>query len=279
MDLNNARVLISGAGSGLGRACAKAFAAGGARIIVSDMRLDAAEETVRQLEAVGAEAFAIELNVTSEQAWQAALAQVKERWGGLDVLVNNAGVATAGKVEDAPISQWQWVLDINVLGCVRGCRAALPYMRQNPRGHIVNIASFAGIANPPAMASYNAAKAAVISLSETLRFELHPDIAVSVACPSFFQTDLLNSSRAQAAPGVESSAPQMMKIVKRLMEKATVSAEDVASDIVDAVQKGRFQIISQPDARMLARLKRLSPELYFRRAQKSTAGFLNKKKK
>ncbi len=277
MKLENARVLISGAGSGLGRACAIGFGEKGARVIVSDLRADGAAETVEILTARGVDCLALQLDVTSEDSWAEAMSAIQRQWGGLDVLVNNAGVATAGTVEDAPIEQWQWVFDINLMGCVRGSRAAIPLLKQGGAGHIVNIASFAGIANPPAMASYNAAKAAVISLSETLRFELYPNIGVSVACPSFFKTDLLNSGRGQVSEDTHDSAPQMMSIVGRLMEKATVSAQDVAGDIVNAVASGEFLVISHADARMLARLKRLSPELYFRRAQKSMAGFLQKK--
>ncbi len=225
------RVLITGAGSGLGRACALAFAARGARVAVTDMRVDAALETAELLKATGGTSLSHVLDVTSEESFATAVASVNAAWGGIDVLINNAGVATAGTVEEAPIKQWEWVLNINLLGCVRGSRAVIPTMKAQDGGHIVNVASFAGIANPPAMASYNAAKAAVISLSETLRFELHPTIGVSVACPSFFKTDLVNTSRVQLAQGEQPPAPQMMKIVERMMEKASVTSEDVAKEI------------------------------------------------
>lgn len=275
--LQQSRVLITGAGSGLGRACALAFAAKGARVAVTDMRVDAAEETANLLEAKGAATVALALDVTSEESFAAAVSAIHAAWGGIDVLVNNAGVATAGTVEESPIKQWDWVFDINVLGCVRGARAVIPMMKAQAGGHIVNVASFAGIANPPAMASYNAAKAAVISLSETLRYEVFPDIGVSVACPSFFKTDLVNTSKVGLAAGEKQTAPQMMRIVERMMEKASVTAEDVAGEIVDAVVSNRFLVMPHADARSLWRLKRLSPELYFRKAQKATASFLTKR--
>ena len=275
--LEQSRVLITGAGSGLGRACALAFAAKGARVAVTDMRSDAASETVKLLEAKGATALALALDVTSEDSFAAAVSAINAAWGGIDVLVNNAGVATAGTVEESPIKQWDWVFNINVLGCVRGARAVIPTMKAQGGGHIVNVASFAGIANPPAMASYNAAKAAVISLSETLRYEVHPAIGVSVACPSFFKTDLVNTSKVGLAPGEQQTAPQMMKIVERMMEKASVTAQDVANDIVSAVGSNTFLVMPHADARSLWRLKRLSPELYFRKAQKATANFLTQR--
>lgn len=275
IQIQNARVLITGAGSGLGRACAIAFAARGARVAATDRRADAAQQTAELLRSKGATALSLELDVTSEAAFTTAVAALEKEWGGLDVLINNAGVATAGTVAESPLKQWQWVFDINLLGCVRGARAVIPAMQAQRAGHIVNVASFAGIANPPAMASYNAAKAAVISMSETLRYELFPDIGVSVVCPSFFKTDLVNSSRDQLADSDPATAPQMMRIVERLMEKASVTAEDVAGEIVAAVATNRFMVMPHAEARALTRLKRLSPELYFRKAQKSTAGFLN----
>jgi NAD(P)-dependent dehydrogenase (short-subunit alcohol dehydrogenase family) len=276
-NLEGARVLVTGAGSGLGRCVALAFARQGARIVATDLDAATATTTAAEVRAMGSQALSTSLDVTSESSFAEGVEKAVKAFGGIDVLVNNAGVATAGTVADSPLKQWQWVLDINLLGCVRGSRAVIPVMQAGKSGHIVNVASFAGVANPPAMASYNAAKAAVISLSETLRFELFPEIGVSVACPSFFKTDLLNSGRGQVTPSEQSSAPQMMSIVARLMDKATVTAEDVAADIVDAVQTNRFMVMTHPDARSRARLKRLSPELYFRVAQKMTAPFLKKR--
>ncbi len=212
------------------------------------------------------------VDVTDEDDFAGLAQHIDREWGGLDILVNNAGVATAGTVAQADIAQWRRVLEINLLGCVRGVQALAPRMVAQGHGHIVNIASFAGIANPPALASYNAAKAAVISLSETLRFEMAPHgVGVTVACPSFFKTRLLETSRQQAT---DAAAPPMEGIVGRLMDKATVTAEDVAGDIVKAVAQQRFMVISHADARRLYGLKRLSPSLYFSMARKATAGFL-----
>lgn len=270
------RVLITGAGSGLGRALALRFAAAGYRVSVTDRDADSAQATLDAIAAAGGPAgWAARLDVTSDSEFADLATRLQDEWGGIDVLVNNAGVATAGTVVDSPIEQWRWVLDINLLGCVRGCRAVLPAMIAAGRGHVVNVASFAGIANPPAMASYNAAKAAVISLSETLRFELAPHgIGVSVACPSFFKTNLLATSRRDAPLDSADTAPQMTRIVERLMDKAALTATDVAEAIFAAVRDRRFLVLPQADDRRRALLKRLSPELYFRVARKATARFL-----
>jgi NAD(P)-dependent dehydrogenase (short-subunit alcohol dehydrogenase family) len=275
--LKGERVLITGAGSGLGRALAVCFADAGWRVACTDVRQEAAQQTVAELAARGGIAMARALDVRDEHDFAAAVADVQLAWGGIDVLINNAGVATAGTVIDSPIEQWRFVIDINLLGCVRGARAVIPLMKTQGAGRIVNIASFAGIANPPALASYNVSKAGVISLSETLRSELAGDgIGVSVATPSFFKTDLLNSGRGEIPETTHSTAPQMEHIVARLMDKASVTAANVANDILDAVKQDRFLVITHADARHQALVKRMSPELFFRMALKSTAAFLRR---
>lgn len=266
------RVVITGAASGLGRALAMAWARRGACVAVTDRDGAGAEAVLDALRAEGGTGFSAALDVTDETGFAAVAERVQAEWQGLDVLVNNAGVATAGTVLEAPVSQWQRALDINLLGAVRGVRAFGPLIARG--GHVVNIASFAGIANPPAMASYNAAKAAVISLSESLRFELAPrGIGVSVACPAFFKTRLLETSAANAE-AERDIAPHMGAIVARLMDKAQVTAEDVAADILGAVDRRRFLVITHRDSRRQALLKRLSPETYFRVAAKATRAFL-----
>jgi len=272
------RIFITGAGSGLGKALALRFAREGWRVAATDVRLDSVEQTLKEVRAAGGSGFARVCDVTSEESFAAVAARLAAEWGGVDVLVNNAGVATKGTVEESPIEQWQWVLNINLLGCVRGSRAVIPLMKAQRGGHIVNIASFAGIANPPAMASYNAAKAAVISLSETLRHELEPDgVGVSVACPTFFKTNLIASSRVAPGGHDDQAAPQMEKIVQRLMEKSSFTAETVADLIFAAVRERRFLVLAQADDRRQVLMKRLSPEMYHRMVQKATAKFMGKK--
>ena len=272
------RIFITGAGSGLGKALALRFAREGWRVAATDVKLESVEQTLKEVQAAGGSGFAMVCDVTSEESFAAVAARLGSEWGGVDVAINNAGVATKGTVEEASIEQWQWVLNINLLGCVRGSRAIIPLLKAQRSGHIVNIASFAGIANPPAMASYNAAKAAVISLSETLRHELEEDgIGVSVACPTFFKTNLIASSRESPGGKDDAAAPQMEKIVQRLMEKSSFTAETVADLIFQAVRERRFLVLAQADDRRQVLIKRLSPEMYHRMVQKATAKFMRKR--
>ena len=273
------RIFITGAGSGLGKAVALRFAREGWQVAVTDVDLAAATQTLAEVVAAGGSGFADVCNVTSEESFAAIAARLKREWNGVDVLVNNAGVATKGTVAESSIEQWQWVLNINLLGCVRGARAIVPLLTEQGSGHIVNIASFAGIANPPAMASYNAAKAAVISLSETLRheMELH-GVGVSAVCPSFFKTNLIATSRQASPEQGDEPAPQMDRIVQRLMDKSAVTADSVAGDIFDAVRDKRFLVLVNADEKRQVLLKRVSPEFYFRMVQKATAKFMQRSK-
>ena len=274
------RVFITGAGSGLGKALALRFAADGWRVAVTDVDLAAASQTLSEVLSAGGSGFADVCNVTSEESFAAIAARLQREWNGVDVLVNNAGVATKGTVAESSIEQWQWVLNINLLGCVRGARAIVPLLTEQGSGHIVNIASFAGIANPPAMASYNAAKAAVISLSETLRHELEAQgVSVSVVCPSFFKTNLIATSRQASPEQGDEPSPQMDRIVQRLMEKSSITADSVAADIFDAVREKRFLVLVNADDKRQVLLKRVSPEFYYRMVQKATAKFMQRARK
>lgn len=271
------RVFITGAGSGLGKAVALRFAREGWQVAVTDVDLAAATQTLAEVIAAGGSGFADVCNVTSEESFAAIAARLKREWNGVDVLVNNAGVATKGTVAESSIEQWQWVLNINLLGCVRGARAIVPLLTEQGSGHVVNIASFAGIANPPAMASYNAAKAAVISLSETLRHEMEPHgVGVSAVCPSFFKTNLIATSRQASPEQGDEPAPQMDRIVQRLMDKSAVTADSVAGDIFEAVRDKRFLVLVNADDKRQVLLKRVSPEFYFRMVQKATAKFMRR---
>src|ERR1700758_3992671 len=117
---NGKRIFITGAGSGLGKALALRFARDGWRVAATDLKLETVEQTLKEVQAAGGSGFAMVCDVTSEESFAAVAARLKSEWVGVDVLINNAGVATKGTVAEASIEQWQWVLNINLLGCVRG---------------------------------------------------------------------------------------------------------------------------------------------------------------
>jgi NAD(P)-dependent dehydrogenase (short-subunit alcohol dehydrogenase family) len=272
--------LVTGGASGLGRAVAVRLLERGWRVALADIDAEAAAAAARGIDPAGTRILALRLDVRSDEEWTAAVGAVDGAWGRIDLLVQSAGVASSGTIEETPIDQWRWVLEINLLGIVRGCRAVVPGMRTRRSGHVVNVASFAGLANAPSMASYNAAKAAVISLSETLRAEVAgAGIGVSVACPAFIKTPLMETTAREAASAGSGeadarNAARMQAIVRHLMETSGVTAEDFARDVVDAVERRRFMVITHRDARWKWRLKRLAPEWFFREVVKTTRKFL-----
>ena len=195
------RVLVTGGASGLGLALTELMVARGDTVLVVDL----AEE---RPDTVPEGAAYRRLDVRSQQDWDAALAWVRETWGGLDLLVNNAGIATGGRIDVEAIADWERVVDINLLGVARGCHTFTPLLKEQRSGHIVNVASLAGLVHGPGMASYNATKAGVVAISETLQFELGPwDIDVSVVCPAFFRTNLHQSFAGKDAAMQEAGSP------------------------------------------------------------------------
>jgi len=188
-----------------------------------------------------------------------SVAQFAHSHGGLDLLVNNAGVAVAGSLEATPVEDWRWIVDVNLLGVVWGCRAALPLLRRQGSGLILNIASAAGFAAAPSMSAYNATKAAVIALSETLVGELYGSgVQVSVAMPGFFQTHLLDRLRAP---------PEERALAQRLMGASGHDADEAAEALLLAATAGETYIVWPPPYRMAWGLKRWFPRWFLKRVR------------
>jgi NAD(P)-dependent dehydrogenase (short-subunit alcohol dehydrogenase family) len=247
------RILVTGAASGLGRALALAWARRGARIAVADVNAAAGAKTVDLCRRAGAtDAAFLQLDVTREADFLDAAQWIDTRWGGIDIVVNNAGVAGGGSFEGISEADWHWLLDINLLGVVRGCRVFTPVFRRQGSGQFVNIASMAGLLNPPAMASYNVAKAGVVALSETLAAELAPlGIRTLLVCPSYFQTNLGSSLRTHD--------PAMRAALPKLLAGSELGADDIAAGILAAVDHGDTMYLPHPQARTAWDVKRTDP--------------------
>ncbi len=245
------RVLITGGASGLGRALAGLYAARGDRVLVTDLA-DHLPTTTG-----AADVGYLRLDVRDDADWERARSEVLDRWGGLDVLINNAGVAAGGRIDVIPVEDWQWIIDVNLLGVVRGCRTFVPVFKDQGAGRIVNVASVAGLVHPPNMSSYNAAKAGVVALSETLLHELAPyGVDVSVVCPAFFRSSLDQSLRA--------SDPALEEPARALISGARQSADTVAASTLAALDKGHYLILPHAEAVLARAAKRLAWPLYHR---------------
>lgn len=248
------RVLVTGAASGLGRALALAWARRGARVVVADINAEAGAATVAQCRDAGAaDARFLRLDVTREGDFLDAAEWTNTHWGGLDIVVNNAGVAGGGSFDGISDADWHWLLEINLMGVVRGCRVFTPLFKQQQQGCFVNIASMAGLLNPPNMANYNVAKAGVVALSETLSAELAPwNIRTLVVCPSYFQTNLESSLRTHD--------PAMRAALPKLLAGSELSADDIATGILQALHRGDAMYLPHPRAQQAWDAKRADPQ-------------------
>lgn len=243
-------MLVTGAASGLGLALTRQLVRRGCRVLATDLT----DERPGALDDAPGVTYR-KLDVRSDDDWQAAYYWVREQWRGLDLLVNNAGVAAGGRIELTTMDQWQWIVEINLFGVVRGCRTFTPMFKRQHTGHIVNTASAAGLVHPPRMSEYTSVKAGVVALSESLRYELAPyGVAVSVVCPTFFRTNLAASLRGHD--------PDSRQAATKLIERSSLSADTVAARVIEGIDHRRHLILTDRDGRFAYYAKRFVRPLY-----------------
>ena len=249
------RIMITGAGSGLGREIALRWAREGWQFALSDVNDTGLAETLKMVREAGGDGFSMRCDVRDYSQLTAFAQACQERLGGIDVIVNNAGVASGGFFGDLTLEDWDWQISINLMGVVKGCKAFLPLL-QKSKGKIINIASMAALMQGPAMSNYNVAKAGVVALSESLLVDLHDDgITTHVVCPSFFQTNLLDS--------FHGPNQQMKAQVGKLLESSPITASDVANYIYEQVAAGEFMILPHEQGRMAWKLKQKNPQALY----------------
>ncbi|MCW3468813.1 SDR family NAD(P)-dependent oxidoreductase [Rhodococcus pyridinivorans] len=271
-DLTGALVVVTGGGSGIGRASAIAFAAEGAIVVVADKDLDSARETVALVnvpapgaggsEAVfGGAAHAYELDVSDEQQVRKFAQTVRERHGVADVLVNNAGIGVIGAFADTPQSVFQNVMDVNFWGVVYGCRAFTEQMIEaGTGGQIVNVSSAAAYMPQRNLAAYTTSKAGVFMLSECLRAELlEHGIGVTVVCPDLVDTNLTRATE-YVAPNKELRAARRTRTLA-MYPRLHIAPEKVAKAIVGAVRHNKPVVTVAPGAKVRKWLMRFAPRV------------------
>jgi NADP-dependent 3-hydroxy acid dehydrogenase YdfG len=219
---------ITGASSGIGSATAKLLAEEGAKVALIARRGDRLGELAEKIEANGGEALPIELDITDHGKVEAAMAQINGQFGGINYLVNNAGVMLLGAVEGWDISQWQRMIEVNLLGLLYCTREALPIIRDSGGGHIVNVSSVAGRTANFGSAVYNMTKWGVTGFSEALRQEaLNSNIRVTCIEPGFVDTELQGHNE---HPMVVEATEKMREEIGTVLE-----AEDIARSILYAI--------------------------------------------
>lgn len=249
------RMMITGAGSGLGREIALRWARDGWRLALADVNEAGLAESLKLVREAGGDGFTQRCDVRDYSQLTALAQSCEEKFGGIDVIVNNAGVASGGFFGELSLEDWDWQIAINLIGVVKGCKAFLPLLERS-KGKIVNIASMAALMQGPAMSNYNVAKVGVVALSESLLVELAlVEVGVHVVCPSFFQTNLLDSFRGPS--------PEMKHQVGKLLESSPISAADIADYIHAEVAKGSFLILPHEQARMAWRIKQQNPQAIY----------------
>lgn len=248
------KVLVTGAGSGIGRETAIAFAAQGAHVIAVDIGEAGLAGTVLTIQHAGGICETHVADVSSESAMRALADKVNAAHGALDILVNNAGIGASGRFLDTSVETWDRVMAINVRGVMLGCRLFLPAMVARGKGHVVNTASMAGYFASPDLPVYAASKYAVLGFSESLRIDMAGHgIGVSAICPGIINTNIVATTVAEGESAKwQSSAVDFYK-------KRNYGPEKVASAILGAVRSNAAVVPVSPEAWFGWYLKRLLP--------------------
>jgi clavulanate-9-aldehyde reducatase len=231
-------VAITGASSGIGEATALACVEAGAKVALAARRTDRIEELAQRIRDGGGEAVAIATDVADEASARAFVEGAREQLGGLHGLVNNAGVMLLGPVEGADTDQWRTMVDVNCLGLLYCTHAALPIMREEGAGHIVNVSSVAGRVASLGSAVYNLTKWGVVGFSEGLRQEaLHANVRVTIIEPGFVETEL---------QGHNEGNPIVMEAIDKMREQMDpLQASDIADAIAYALTRPQHVAINE----------------------------------
>jgi len=241
-DLNNRVAVVTGAGSGIGRSLAKALAAKGCRLALSDVNEMGLAETAAACKDTEVRTYI--LDVSDRDAIYAHADQVVNDFGAVNLIINNAGVALNASVREMTDDDFKWVMDIDFWGVAHGTRAFLPHLIESGDGHVVNISSVFGLIGVPKQSAYNAAKFAVRGFTEALRQEMkleNQPVAVSCVHPGGIRTNIANSARVGVSDNSEALRAGFDKLAMTTPDKA-------AATIIKGILKDESRILVGPDA-------------------------------
>lgn len=265
MDTLDGKVaVVTGGGSGIGRAMALSFAEGGAHCVIADVDDEAAERVAGEVAAKGVRAITAHADVADRAAVEGLAEKAFAELGGAHVLCNNAGVGLGGPLHEHTDDDWDWILGVNLRGVIHGVQTFVPrIIAQGQGGHVINTASMAGMIVAPYLGAYTVTKFAVVALSEALRQDLAPyGIGVSVLCPGFVRTRIHESqrNRPEAFGGPEAGQldPELDALNRSLVEGG-IDADVVGQRVARAILDNDPYIFTHPDMRPLveARFRRI----------------------
>jgi len=256
-DLSGKTVLVTGAGSGIGRETALAFGARGADLAICDVDEAGLAGTAEALKAMGRSAFDRRVDVANPEEMRDFADQVHREVRALDILVNNAGVGLAASFLDTSLDDWDWLLRINLRGVIHGCHFFVPAMvSRGVGGHVVNVASLSAFIPSETLSAYTTSKYAVLGLSEALHNELKRHrIGVTAVCPGMINTPLTANTRMRGVAGGSGERERLAKTYQR----RNYSPERVAANLLKAVQRNRAVAPISPESWFIYYLKRLAP--------------------
>jgi NAD(P)-dependent dehydrogenase (short-subunit alcohol dehydrogenase family) len=254
MELEAGQVaVVTGGASGLGLALAHEFAGRGMSVVLADVEAAALDDAVVALEKSGASVLGVPTDVRKPDQVDGLAAATLERFGRVDLVCNNAGVATfSGPTWAVPMEDWQWVIEVNLLGVVHGIRSFVPHLVAQGTGHVVNTASMAGVTAGPSMAPYLATKHAVLALTHGLAAELAevaPGVRTTVVCPGTMDTNIATAERNRPAelnrPGGEVDPLTLgpfMEWIGTMTQPEMMSPADAAAIVVAAIEADQLQV-------------------------------------
>lgn len=269
MELKNKKALVTGAASGIGKAIALSMAHEGAEVFLADLNQKDLESVHAQIESIGGKSRTRLVDVADQKQVEGMINAAIGEMGHLDILVNNAGVTLIGEARDYNLEDWEWIMGVNLWSQIYSIHYVLPHMFERKAGHIINMASAAGLVGLPGNAAYSATKFGIVGMSEVLRAELKPHgIIITVVCPGGVQTSFEKNARVRGLPHYQPGS--FVKSHER-------SPDLIADRIIGAIQKEKFLVIIGAEAKLLYQIKRTSIWLYLKVAQ-ILAGNLTKLK-
>ena len=252
LEFGDKVAVITGAASGIGLGLARHCAREGMHVVVADLNGGQLQNLADEMVATGARAIALTTDVSSPEALEALANAAYSEFGQVDLLVNNAGVLISGFSWERSIEDWQWILNINLMGVVHGLHSFVPRMiAQDTPGHIVNISSLAGLLASPLMGPYTVSKQAVVALTETLHYELaslNAKLKTSVVCPGPISTGIAHSGNGRPASSkISEEANQQVRAFLKMGIEQGVSPEECARKIFEGIRDEQFWIFTHED--------------------------------